>query len=79
MGRGLNLKMMVFLKASILEVYGTKMILLFWPPKQGRSSICQTRLGKNWHVVQPFDHRHLYNVSETKDVQYNASAYQEDE
>jgi hypothetical protein len=38
-----------------------------------------TRLGKNWHVVQTFDHRHLYNVSETEAVQYNAPAYQEDE
>ena len=37
-----------------------------------------TRLGKNWHVVQTFEHRHLYNVSETETVQYNAPAYQED-
>jgi hypothetical protein len=29
MGRGLNLKIMAFLKASILEVYGTRMIVLF--------------------------------------------------
>jgi len=38
-----------------------------------------TSFGKNWHVVQTFDHRHLYNVSETEGVQYNAPAYQEDE
>jgi hypothetical protein len=37
-----------------------------------------TRLGKNWHIVQTFDHRHLYNVSETEPVQYTAPAYQED-
>jgi len=38
-----------------------------------------TSFGKNWHVVQIFDHRHLYNVSENESVQYNAPAYQEDE
>jgi hypothetical protein len=31
MGRGLNLKMMAFLEASMLEVYGTRMIVIFWP------------------------------------------------
>lgn len=38
-----------------------------------------TSLGKNWQVVQMFEHRHLYNVSESEVVQYNAPAYQEDE
>jgi hypothetical protein len=37
-----------------------------------------TRLGKNWHVVQTFEHRHLYNVSKTEVVQCAAPAYQED-
>jgi hypothetical protein len=36
-----------------------------------------TRFGKNWHVVQTFDHRHLYNVSETC-VPFNGPAYQEE-
>ena len=38
-----------------------------------------TRLGENWQVVQIFDHRHLYNVSQTEVAQYNAAAYQEDD
>ncbi|XP_039778099.1 uncharacterized protein LOC120645374 [Panicum virgatum] len=38
-----------------------------------------TKLGDNWQVVQTFNHRHLYNVSETESAQYNAPAYQEDE
>jgi hypothetical protein len=38
-----------------------------------------TRFGKNWQVVQTFEHRHLYNVSQTETVQYNGPAYQEDE
>lgn len=35
-----------------------------------------TKLGENWQVVQTFDHRHLYNVSQTE---VSAAAYQEDE
>jgi hypothetical protein len=38
-----------------------------------------TKFGKNWYVVQSFDHRHLYNVSEIETAQYNTPAYQEDE
>ena len=38
-----------------------------------------TRLEKNWQVVQTFDHKHLYNVSQSETIQYNATAYQEDE
>jgi hypothetical protein len=38
-----------------------------------------TKFGDKWQVVQTFDHRHLYNVSETDSPQYNARAYQEDE
>jgi hypothetical protein len=38
-----------------------------------------TRLGTNWQVVQTFEHRHLYNVSQSEAVQYTATAYQEDE
>jgi hypothetical protein len=38
-----------------------------------------TRFGKNWQVVHIFEHRHLYNASQTKVVQYNGPAYQEDE
>ncbi|CAN6325799.1 unnamed protein product [Urochloa humidicola] len=38
-----------------------------------------TKLGKNWQVVQTFDHRHLYNVGETEGAQFNSPAYQEDE
>jgi hypothetical protein len=38
-----------------------------------------TKLGDKWQVVQTFDHRHLYNVSESDSPQYNAPAYQEDE
>jgi hypothetical protein len=41
MGRGLNLKMMAFLEASMLEVYGTRMIVIFWPLRLGRSFIFQ--------------------------------------
>ena len=37
-----------------------------------------TKFGKNWQVVQTFDHRHLYNVRETT-VPFNGPAYQEDE
>nr|CAH67329.1 OSIGBa0102I15.9 [Oryza sativa] len=35
-----------------------------------------TKLGENWQVVQTFDHRHLYNVSQ---MEVSAAAYQEDE
>ena len=38
-----------------------------------------TKFGKNQQVVQTFYHRHLYNVSQTEVVSYNAPAYQEDE
>ena len=38
-----------------------------------------TKFGKNWQVVQTFDHRHLYNVSQIEAIPYNAPAYQEDE
>ncbi|KAA3450247.1 transposase family TNP2 [Gossypium australe] len=38
-----------------------------------------TKFGKNWQVVQTFDHRHLYNVSETNAVPFSGPAYQEDE
>jgi hypothetical protein len=41
--------------------------------------LLDTKLGDKWQVVQTFDHRHLYNVSETDSPQYNAPAYQEDE
>lgn len=41
--------------------------------------LADTKLGKNWHVVQKFDHRHLYNVSENDVAQHNAPAYQENE
>jgi hypothetical protein len=43
MGRGLDLKMMAFLEASMLEVYGTRMIVIFWPLTLGRFFICQTQ------------------------------------
>jgi hypothetical protein len=43
MGRGLNLKMMNFLEALMLEVHGTRIIVIFWPLRLGRSSICQTQ------------------------------------
>jgi hypothetical protein len=35
--------------------------------------------GKNWQVVQTFEHSHLYNVSRTEVVQYNGLAYQQDD
>jgi hypothetical protein len=38
-----------------------------------------TRFGKNWQVVQTFEHIHLYNVNQTEVVQYNGLAYQEDD
>jgi len=41
--------------------------------------LADTKLGKNWQVVQTYDHRHLYNVKETESAQYNVAAYQEDE
>jgi hypothetical protein len=48
MGRGLNLKMMDFLEALMLEVHGTRIIVIFWPLRLGRSSICQAQdLEKN--------------------------------
>ncbi|TVU39697.1 hypothetical protein EJB05_13130, partial [Eragrostis curvula] len=37
-----------------------------------------TKYGKNWHIVQTFDHRHLYNVPESEGVLYNAPAYQDE-
>jgi hypothetical protein len=43
MGRGHNLKMMAFLEASMLEVYGTRMIVIFWSLGLGRSFICETQ------------------------------------
>jgi hypothetical protein len=48
MRRGLNLKI-------TLEVYGTRMIVIFWPLTLGRSFICQTQdLEKNGKL-----YRHL--------------------
>jgi hypothetical protein len=41
--------------------------------------IPDTMNGKNWQIVQTFDHRHLYNVAESEGVFYNALAYQDDE
>jgi hypothetical protein len=38
-----------------------------------------TKLGKNWQIVQTFDHRHLFNVREIESAHYNVHAYQEDE
>ena len=38
-----------------------------------------TKFGPNWQVVQIFEQRHLYNVSQSEGVQYNSTAYQEDE
>jgi hypothetical protein len=37
------------------------------------------RFGKNWQVEQTFEHRHLYNASQSEVVQYNGLAYQEDD
>jgi hypothetical protein len=34
---------------------------------------------KGWKIVQTYDHRHLYNVSENEGVRYDADAYQEQE
>jgi hypothetical protein len=79
MGRGLNLKMMAFFRSInvgslwykndyyILSTHARK---VFYLPG--------TRFRKNWQVAQTFEHMHLYNVSQTKAVQYNAPAYQED-
>jgi len=38
-----------------------------------------TKYGKNWQVVQTFDHRHLFNISETEGVPFSGPAYQEEE
>jgi len=40
--------------------------------------LLDTKLGKNWQVVQTFDHIHLYNVSETS-VPFNGPTYQEED
>ncbi|TVT97422.1 hypothetical protein EJB05_57338, partial [Eragrostis curvula] len=40
--------------------------------------IPDTKYGKNWHIVQTFDHRHLYNVPKSEGVLYNAPAYQDE-
>jgi hypothetical protein len=70
MERGLNLKMMAFLEASMLEVYGTRMIVIFWPLRLGRYFICQTQdLEKNGKL-----YRHLNTCIFTmlaKLMQYN--------
>lgn len=34
---------------------------------------------KGWKIVQTYDHRHLYNVSENEGVRFDADAYQEQE
>jgi hypothetical protein len=48
---------------------------------QARKVFClpDTRFGKKWQVVQTFEDRHLYSVSQTEAIQYNGHAYQEDE
>jgi hypothetical protein len=50
MGRGLNLKMMAFLEASVLEVYGTIIQLDYILATQTRKAfyLPDTRFGKNW-------------------------------
>jgi len=50
MGRRMNLKMMAFLKASMLGVYGTRMIAIFCPPRKV-FYLPDTRWGQNWQVV----------------------------
>ena len=37
-----------------------------------------TKYGKNGQVVQTFDHRHLFNISETEGVPFSGPAYQEE-
>ncbi|XP_037430214.1 uncharacterized protein LOC119295881 [Triticum dicoccoides] len=37
-----------------------------------------TKLGKIWEVVQTFDHRHLFNISETEGAPFAALSYQEE-
>lgn len=37
------------------------------------------KYGKNWQVVQTFDHRHLFNISENEGAPFAGPAYQEEE
>ena len=46
MGRRMDSEMMVFSKASILDAYGTRMIVLSWPLRLEKFSICQTPSGE---------------------------------
>uniref|UniRef100_A0A8R7TU01 DUF4218 domain-containing protein n=1 Tax=Triticum urartu TaxID=4572 RepID=A0A8R7TU01_TRIUA len=38
-----------------------------------------TKYGENWQVVQTFDRRHLFNISETEGAPFTGPAYQEEE
>jgi hypothetical protein len=68
-----------FCKSINIQVYGTRMIVSFWPLRLGKSFIYQTPSWEKWQIVQTFDHRHLFNVREIESAHYNAPAYQEDE
>jgi hypothetical protein len=41
--------------------------------------IPDTMNGKNWQIVQTFNHKHMYNVAESEGIFYNAPACQDDE
>ena len=76
MGRVLNLKMMVFFKSinvgslwykNDCYILATQARKVFYLP--------DTKFGPNWQVVQTFEQRHLYNVSQSEGVQYKSTAY----
>jgi hypothetical protein len=80
-GRSVDFKMIDILRASMLVVCGLRMIYSLILATQTRKIfyLPDTKLGDKWQVVQTFDHRHLYNVSQSDSPHYNAPAYQEDE
>jgi hypothetical protein len=77
MGRGLNLKMMLFRSINIGSLWYKNDCYILATQARKVFYLPDTRFGKNWQVIQTFEHKHLYNVSQTKAVQYNAPAYQE--
>ena len=68
-------------KALTMEVTGTKIILSLQHNKKKGIYLPDTKYGGNWRVVQKFQHRHVWSVTETN-IQLGPNgdglAYQDD-
>ncbi|KAI4984553.1 hypothetical protein ZWY2020_017183 [Hordeum vulgare] len=76
----LNLKMMVFFKSIHVGSWWYKDDSLILATQASKVFyLPDTKYEKNWQVVQTFNHRHLFNISEIEGVPFSGPAYQEEE